>query len=108
MCGPDRVDAAIGHYDFERHDVIGGGAVNRHVRAGGIVCDHSAESCASAGCHIRSETKSVLFEIGVQLIQDNAGPHANCAIIEVEIKDLPVVTRKIDNESLADGAAGQT
>src|SRR6266542_987606 len=43
MHGSDFFDAAIGHHGLERKNMIGGCAVNRTTRAGGIVRDHSAK-----------------------------------------------------------------
>ncbi len=52
-------NSSIGHDDFERKNMIGGRAVDWHVRAGRIVRNHTAERCARACCNIRTKTKPV-------------------------------------------------
>ena len=47
------------------------------------------------------------LEKGIELIEHHAGADANAAIVDVEIVDLAIVTREIDDQSFADGIADQ-
>ena len=93
----DLLDPAIGHHDFERNNVIGGRAVNWATRTGRIIGDHSTERCAGTGCDIRAETKSVRLQKIVELIQHNASADMHAAFFKIDVGDLPVVARKIDD-----------
>src|SRR5258707_2671755 len=44
----------------------------------------------------------------MDLIDHDTRPDAHAAFFEIEIGDLPVVARKVDNQSLADRVANQT
>ena len=87
--------------------MIGGRAVNWTTRAGRIVGNHSGKRCAGARGDIRSKTKSVRSEEIVKLIQHDTGAYAHATFFDIEFADLPVMTREIDDQSLADRAAGQ-
>src|SRR4051812_18570743 len=88
--------------------MIRGGAINGNSRAGRVVCNHPAESGARTGSHVRPETESVWIQKRVELVQNDSGADAHSASLNVELRDLPVVTRKIDDQSFADGTAGET
>src|SRR6266403_2454132 len=108
MRWPYRLNATVGHYDFQGNDVVGCCAVNRATRAGGIVGDHSAQRGARARCHIRSETKTVRLQEIIELVQHNAGADADAAFFKIQTGDLPVVTREFNDESFADGVPYET
>jgi hypothetical protein len=72
--------------------VIGSGSINRCVGPARVVGDHSAESRPRAGCHIRSETKSLWPQKMVQLIQHHARSDAHGPPLQVQIGDLAVVS----------------
>ena len=88
--------------------MVGGCSVNRDVRAGGIVGDHSAEGGTRTGRHVRAETKSMWLEKRVELIEHDTRADAHGTFFQIEIADLPVVARKIDNQTFADGVSHQT
>ena len=88
--------------------MVGGCSVNRDVRAGGIVGDHSAEGGTRTGRHIRTEAKSVRLEKRIQLIEHDTRADTHGTLFQTEIGDLPVVARKIDNQTFADGVSDQT
>src|SRR3954453_20119481 len=88
--------------------MIRGGAINGNSRAGRVVCNHPAERGARTGSHVRPETESVWIQKRVELVQNDSGADAHSASLNVELRDLPVVTRKIDDQSFADGTAGET
>ena len=105
---PNAYGSSIDKNNLGRNDVVGGRAVNWDVRAGGIVCDHSAERGARTCRNIGPKTKSVRLEKGVQLIEHNPGANLHRAIFDFELGDLAIVSRKIDNQSFADRVADQT
>src|SRR5947209_1518115 len=98
---------AVRQNNFGRKNVIGSRAVDRNVRTGRIVCDHAADGGARAGRDVGAETKSVRLEKRIQLIEHHTGADADAAIVDVEIVDLAIVTRKIDDQSFADRIADQ-
>ena len=106
--GPTFQDSPIDQNNFGRNNMVGGCSVNRDVRAGGIVGDHSAEGRTRTGRHIRAETKSVRLEKRIQLIEHDTRASTHGAFFHIEIGDLPVVARKIDNQAFADGVSDQT
>ena len=75
--------------------------------AGGIVGNHAAQGRARTRRHVRAETKTLWPEEIVQLVQHDAGADADGAAFRVEIADVPVVSREINDEAVADGSAGQ-
>ena len=108
MRGPDIHNSAIGENDLGGNDVIGGRAVNGHVRAGGIVRDHSADCRARARRDIRTETKSMGFEKRIELVEHHARADAYRTIVDIEIVDLAIVPREIDDQPVADRVPDQT
>ena len=38
----------------------------------------------------------------IQLIEDDAGPGAHGASFEIQLRDLPIVARELDDQSIAD------
>ena len=106
MRGTNRLNAPIRHDQFLRDDVIRGRAVNRDARAGRIVRDHAADRRARARGHIRAETKTVRLEEGIKLIEHNTGAGADRAGLEIQIGDLAIVARELDDQSIANRAAG--
>ena len=82
--------------------MIGGCPINRASRAGRIISDHSAERSARARCHVRAETKSVWLKKIVELIENNACSDAHAAFFQIEIGDLAIVPRKLDDQTFAD------
>ena len=107
MFGADVFDAAVRQNNFKRVNVIGGCSVNRHARAGGIVRDHSTKRGACARGNVGSETKSVRFKKGVELIEHDSGADTHSAIFDVELGDLPVVSRELDDQSFANRVSDQ-
>jgi hypothetical protein len=107
MAGSNRFDPSVGQRDFERAHVVRRRAIDRHPRAGGIIRDHSAESRARTGRDIRTETKAVWFEKGVELIEDDATADAHRSLLEIERADLSIVAREIDDQTIANCAAGE-
>src|SRR5712692_7504031 len=87
--------------------MVGRRAVNWDVRAGGIVRDHSADGGAGTRRHVWAETKSVRLEKRVQLIKHYTGADPHGAIFDVELDDLAIVPRKIDDQSFANRVAHQ-
>src|SRR5712692_5301297 len=87
--------------------MVGRRAVNWDVRAGGIVRDHSADGGAGTRRHVWAETKSVRLEKRVQLIKHYTGANPHGAIFDVELGDLAIVPRKIDDQSFANRVAHQ-
>src|SRR5437868_4479673 len=63
---------------------------------------------ASAGGNVRPKTETVRFEKRVQLIEHHAGAGADCARFEIQLGDLAVVAKELNNQSVADRAARQT
>src|SRR5207244_4222360 len=80
----------------------------RHVRAGGIVRDHSADRRAGTGRDIRPETKSVRLEKPIELVEHDACADTDGAILDVEIVDFAVVAREIDDQPIADRVTDET
>ncbi len=103
----DLNSSAVGQNDFGRNDMIGSGPVNWNTCAGRIVRDHAADGRARAGRNVGTETKPVRFEKRVYLIEHNAGADTDAAIVDVEIVDLAIVAREIDDQSFADGVPDQ-
>src|SRR5438046_6163932 len=87
--------------------MIGSGAVDRNARPGRIVCDHAADGGARAGRNVGAETKSVRIEKRIQLIEHDTGADADAAILDVEIDDLAIVAREIDDQSFANRVPDQ-
>src|SRR5207237_8008235 len=87
--------------NFGRKNMIGSGAVDRNARTGRIICDHAADGGARAGRDVGAETKSVRIKKRIQLIEHNTGADADAAIVDVEVVDLAIVARDIDDQSLA-------
>src|SRR5262249_30819178 len=50
----------------------------------------------------------VRLEKAVQLIEHDARTDVNAAIVDVEIVDLSIVAREIDDQSFSDGVADET
>ncbi len=92
---------AVRQNNLGRENVIGSCAVNRNVRTGGIVRNHTADGCARAGRDVGPETKSVRIEKRIQLIEHHTRADADAAIVDVEIVDLAIVAREIDDQSFA-------
>src|SRR5215471_6741903 len=88
--------------------MISRGAVNRNPRAGRIVGDHSANRRARTGSNVRTKTKTVRPEEIVELIQNHACPNADRTFVDIEIVDLSIVAREIDNQTFADCVSNQT
>ena len=88
--------------------MIGCRAVDRHARAGRIVRDHSADGRTGTRGHIGAKTKSVRFEKCVQLIQNNASAGPDGASFQIQLRNLTIVAREFDDQSIADRSAGQT
>ena len=103
----DRDDSAVGQNDFGREDVVGGGAINRNPCTGGIVCNHAPDGGARARGNVGPETKSVRIKKHIQLIEHHSGADADAAIVEIEVVDLAIVTREIDDQSFADRVPDQ-
>ena len=55
----------------------------------------------SAGRDVRTETEPMRLEKIVELIEDNPGADANTSLVEIEIVDLAIVPREIDDQSFA-------
>ena len=108
MTGANFDNSAVGQNDFGRKNVIRSGAVNWNVRAGRIVRDHAANRGARTGRDVRSETKSVRFEKRVQLIEHDTSADADGAIVDVEIVDLAIVAREIDDQSFTNRISDET
>src|SRR5438552_18487956 len=87
--------------------MIGSGAVDRNARPGRIVCDHAADGGARAGRDVGAETKSVRIKKRIQLIEHGTGADADAGIVDVEIVDLAIVAREIDDQSLANRVPDQ-
>src|SRR5256885_524205 len=66
-----------------------------------------ADGGARAGGDVGSKTKSVRLEKRVQLIEDDTGAGAHAAFVDVEIVDLAIVAREIDDQSFADSVSNQ-
>ena len=79
---PDRFNSAVRHDDFQRDHVIGSCAVDWATRTGRIIGDHSAKRGARAGCHVRSETKSVRLQEIVELVQHDSGADAGRCVVQ--------------------------
>ena len=88
--------------------MIGGCAVNRDARARGIVRDHSAKRRARARRDIRTETETVRLQKRVELIEHDTRADTHRSFFQIEIEDLSIVAREIDDQSFADRTAGQT
>src|SRR5437773_3073112 len=82
--------------------MIGCCAIKRTSCTGRIIRDYSAERGARARCHIGAETKSVRLKKVVKLIEHNACAHAHAAFFKIEIGDLAIVPRKLENQTIAD------
>ena len=108
MRGTNRLNAPIRHDQFLRDDVIRRRSVNRNARAGGIVRDHAADRRARARGHIRAKTKTVRLEKRVELIEDNTRAGVNGARVQIQLGDLAIVARELDDQSIANRATGQT
>src|SRR5881394_4015495 len=88
--------------------MIGSRAVDWNARTGRIVCDHAADGGARAGRNVGAETKSVRIEKRVQLIEHDTGADADAAIVDVEIVDLAIVAREIDDQSFTNRISDET
>ena len=104
---PNRDYPAVRQNNFGRKNMIGSRAVNRNVRTGRIVCDHAADGGTRAGRDVGAETKSVWIEKRIQLIEHDTGADADAAIVDVEIVDLAIVAREIDDQSFANRVPDQ-
>ena len=74
---------------------------------GRIVRNHAAQRRARTRRHVRPETKSERAQKFIQLIQHDARADADRAAVLVEIPDLTVVAREINDQPVADGAAAK-
>ena len=105
VAGADFHHAPVAGYNFQHADVIRRRAINRRVRAGRIVGNHAAQRRARTGRHVRAETESVRMQKIVQLIQHHARADADGAAFQVQVVDVPVVAREINDQAVADGSA---
>jgi hypothetical protein len=94
-------------HDIQPRDMIPRGAVHQGMRAAGIVRDHSANRRPRAGGHIRSETKSVRMQKMIQLIEDDSCADVHRAALQINVRDLLVVTREINDQPLAESASSE-
>ena len=104
MPRPDRNHPAIREHDLQLVDMIGSRAINRRVRAAGIVGNHPAQGRARTGRHIGPEAKSLRAEEFIELIQHDARPNPYGAPCEVKFGNLAVVARKVDRYFLGQTA----
>src|SRR5205807_24299 len=77
------------------------------VRARRIVCDHAADGRSGTSRNVRPKTKSMRPQKGVQLVQDDARANPNDSLLDIEIADLAVVSREIDDQAVADRVSDQ-
>ena len=104
----DVLNGAVRHDQFLRDNVIGRRPVNRNARSRRIVRDHAADRRPRAGGNVRPKTETVRLEKRVQLIEHHAGTGADRARFEIQLGDLAVVAKELNNQSVADRAARQT
>src|SRR5947207_13364827 len=105
---PNRDYPAVRQNNFGRKNMIGSRAVDRNARTGRIICDHAADGGARAGRDVGAETKSVRSKKRIQLIEHDTGADADAAIVDVEIVDLAIVAREIDDQSFANRISDET
>src|SRR5262249_12562839 len=98
---PNRLDPAIREDDFERTNMVGCCAVNRTARTRRVVGDHPADRRPRAGRNVWPETKTMWLQKSVQLIEHDSGAHPYSFLIKIEIRDLTIEARKIDDQSVA-------
>ena len=101
-------DAAVGHHHFQRKHVVPRAAIEWRMRSGGIVGDHAAEGGARAGGDIRTEPPAVRPQKVIQLIQYHPRSDAHGAPFQIQFADLAVMPGEINDQTVAQGAAGQT
>ncbi len=105
---PDPADAPIRQHNLQRPHVLGGGAIDRGVGAGGIARDHAAQGGPRTGGHVRTKTKPERFEERVELVQHHARPDLHRPRFAIELADAVVVPGKIHHHPVAQRAARQT
>ena len=81
-------------------------AVDDGARAGRVIADHAAERRAIRGRDIRAEREAELRQFAIQVVENDAGLHANRSATHVHFADAAQVLRAVDDETGTDGLAG--
>src|SRR5262249_35850880 len=82
-------------------------AVDRHMRATGIIRNHASQRRTRARGHVRPKTITVRLEKIIELVEDDPGSYTDGPALKVEIGYLPNITRAIDDQAVANGSANQ-
>ena len=98
-------DFTVGHDNFNFTDMLSGCAIDLGVSARRVIRNHPAERRPRTRGHVWPETKVERLEESVELIQHHARANAHRARFLIEIPDDPVVSGKINHESVANGTA---
>src|SRR5262249_3142865 len=105
--GTDMDDLTVWHDDLQLTDMICGCAVDRHMRATGIIRNHASQRRTRARGHVRPKTITVRLEKIIELVEDDPGSYTDGPALKVEIGYLPNITRAIDDQAVANGSANQ-
>ena len=87
--------------------MVDGLAVDDGARAGGVVADHAAEVGPAGGGDVGAELQAVRRQAPVELVENDAGLHADRAAGRVDVEDRVQVLAAIDDDAGADRLARQ-
>ena len=98
---------AVGQDDVERVDMVDGLAVAQRACTGGVVADHAAEGGPVAGGDVGAEHQAEGFQVGVELVEDDAGLDPDEAAVAVDDADAVEVLGNVQHNAGADGLTGE-
>src|SRR5262249_40888479 len=86
--GAEVIRRAVAQEHGQLADMVDGFAVDDGMRAGGVVADHAAEVGPAGGGDVGAELQVVRSEGAVELIENDAGLHADRAAGRVDVENL--------------------
>ena len=99
-------DAAVRQHHVLLEDVIDRLAVDDRARAARVVGHHPADRGAAGGGEIRCESQSERSQVGVEIVEHDAGLDARPAFVGVDLEDAIQVLRRVEHQAGADRLAG--
>ena len=97
---------AVGQHHLLLADVIDRLAVEHRARAARVVGHHAADGGAARGRDIGGEAQAVRLELGVQLVEHDAGLDPRPALGDVHLEDPVEVLGGVEHEAGADRLPG--
>ena len=92
----------VGEDHIQLQDVVDGLAVHHGAGAAGVVADHSADGRAARRRDVGRKPQPVLFELRIQLVEDDARLDDRPAFGHVQLENAVVVLRRVELEPVAD------